>query len=212
MKHRGLMLVVILTAMLALRPRAQDAPGTASEQCNGTPLQCAMQAGAMAYNRAKYEQAIVSFRRAIALDPHFVTAHLYLATTFANQCIPGVDTPENDRFCEQAIAEFSTVLAEPNADKAAQVKAAKSIASLEFQGKKFKDAKDYYRKVISLDPNDAEAYYGIGVIDWTESYGPRMEAYSRMGLNPAEHRLDPEPCEKLASEHLADVEEGMQML
>ena len=46
----------------------------------------------------------------------------------------------------------------------------KGIAFLYLNMKKFDDAKSYYHKAIDLDPNDPEAYYSVGVIDWTQAY------------------------------------------
>ena len=39
--------------------------------------------GIQAYKQAKYEEAIVHFKQAVALDPSSVTPQLYLATAFA---------------------------------------------------------------------------------------------------------------------------------
>ena len=52
--------------------------------------------------------------------------------------------------------------------------------------KKFEDAKTYYRKASEVDPNDPEAYYSVGVIDWTQAYQPRMEERAKLGLKPEE--------------------------
>ena len=38
-----------------------------------------------------------------------------------------------------------------------------------------------------LDPNDAEPYYSVGVIDWSACYQPRMEERAKLGMKPDEH-------------------------
>ena len=53
--------------------------------------------GVQAYKNAKYELAIDHFQKAVALDPTLINARLYLATAFAQQYIPGADTPDNNK-------------------------------------------------------------------------------------------------------------------
>jgi hypothetical protein len=47
--------------------------------------------GVKAYKNAKYEEAIYHFEKAVGNEPTNVTAHLYLATAYAQNFIPGVD-------------------------------------------------------------------------------------------------------------------------
>src|ERR1700745_2206102 len=66
--------------------------------------------GVQAYKNAKYEEAIYHFEKAVANEPTNVTAHMYLATAYAQNFIPGVDAPENVQFAESAIAQYKRVL------------------------------------------------------------------------------------------------------
>src|SRR5260370_23598529 len=66
--------------------------------------------GVQAYKNAKYEDAIEHFKNAVQLDPSLLNARLYLATAYMQQYIPVADSPENNRFAEQAIDEFKKVL------------------------------------------------------------------------------------------------------
>ncbi len=54
-----------------------------------------LQQGVQAYKEARYQEAVQHFQRAASLDPQNKVAHLYMATSYAQQYIPGVDTPEN---------------------------------------------------------------------------------------------------------------------
>jgi tetratricopeptide (TPR) repeat protein len=92
------------------------------------------------------------------------------------------------------------------------VNSIKGIAYLYLQMKKFEDAKQYYRKAIDLDPNDPEAYYSIGVIDWTEAYQPRMEARSKLGLRPDEPLKDKKVCAQLRDENGQVIQDGIDAL
>jgi tetratricopeptide (TPR) repeat protein len=179
--------------------------------CNKLRARDQLNKGVQAYKNAKYEEAIERFKNAVALDPTLVNAKLYLATAYANQYVPGADTPDNNKNAEQAIEVFKQVLNE-NPSREAQVGSLKGIASLYFQMKKLDQAKEYYSKVKDLDPNDPESYYSIGVIDWTETYQPRMEEKAKLGLKPDEPIKDKKVCEELKAKNTGPVDDGMAML
>lgn len=211
MTRRRLALLAAVVTVVALPIVCQDSPK--ADECFGSaPAQCELKAGVRSYKNARYEHAIAHFRRAVTLNSNLVPAHLYLASALAQQFIPGVETPENTQFAEQAITEYSTVIQLTKQPGNERLVATRGIASLYLQMKKFGDAKDYYRKAIEIDLNDPESYYSIAVIDWTESYTARMNAYQRLNIKPQERRWDIGTCQNTANDHLAEVEEGMQML
>jgi tetratricopeptide (TPR) repeat protein len=182
----------------------------ATTGCNKLKARDQLNKGVQAYKNAKYEEAIEKFKNAVALDDSLLNARLYLATAYANQYIPGADTPENNRNAEQAIQEFKNVLQkDPN-----NITSLKGIASLYFQMKKFEEAKEYNRKVIAADPNDPEAYYSIAVIDWTQTYQPRMEERNKLGMKPEEalDKRDKKVCAAVKEKNSDKVQEGMDML
>ena len=49
-------------------------------------------------------------------------------------------------------------------------RALKQIASINRNIKKFDIAKEYEKKVIAIAPNDPEAYYTVGCVDWVLAY------------------------------------------
>jgi tetratricopeptide (TPR) repeat protein len=134
--------------------------------------------GVAAYRNGKYEEAIDHFQQASSLDPKLLNAQLYLATALANQYTPGVESADNTRIANQAIDEFKKVL-DVNPKREQKLTSLKGIASLYFNMKKWNETKEYHHKVIELDPNDPEAYYSIGVVDWTEAYQQTAEAKSK---------------------------------
>lgn len=170
--------------------------------------------GVQAYKNAKYEQAIDHFQKAVTLDPTLLNARLYLATAYMQQYIPGADSPENNRYAEQAIAEFKKVL-DTNPPKEQKILALKGIASLYFNMKKMDDAKKYHEEVAALDPNDPEVYYSIAVIDWTQAYQPRLEARAKLGIKPTDTTINKKDCAdllKAISANQAVVEDGIAKL
>jgi tetratricopeptide (TPR) repeat protein len=176
--------------------------------CNKLRARDQLNKGVQAYKNAKYEEAIEKFKNAVALDPSLINARLYLATAYAQQYIPGADTPDNNRMAEQAINEYQDVLKM----KANDLNAIKGIAYLYLQMKKFDQAKEYYQKVIQVDPNDPEAYYSVAVIDWTQTYQPRMEEKAKLGLKPDEAIKDKKVCQELKAKNEDTIKGGMDML
>ncbi len=167
--------------------------------------------GVQAYKNGRFEEAIEHFKNSVALDPDLGVARLYLATAYFGQYVPGVDTPENNHSAEQAIDQYQKVL-ESQPSKTNSITALKGIASLYFNMKKFDQAKQYQRKVLEQDPTDPEAYYSIGVIDWTQTYAPNQAMRTSMSLKPDEPIKDQKACEELRSKNDATVKEGIDML
>jgi tetratricopeptide (TPR) repeat protein len=172
--------------------------------------------GAAAYKSSHYDEAIEHFRKATELDPSKTVAHLYLATALVSQYIPGVDTKDNLHTAQQAIEQYQLVL---NGDGVgnSRFNSAKGIAYLYLNMKKFEDAKTYYRMASDLDPNDPEAYYSMGVVDWTESYPPRMEARAKLKLAPDQNLDASKPeekkvCDELKAKNTPIIEEGIENL
>ena len=163
--------------------------------------------GVQDYKQARYESAIQHFREATRLAPQFVTAHLYLATAWLQQYIPGVDTPENLKFADSATESYKQVLALD----AKNVTALKSLAYLNLNLRKFEDAKDYYRQASQEDPLDPEAFYSVGVVDWMQSYKRRMDERSKWDLPQDDPSSTTQPfCPKLRADNLPLIEDGMQ--
>lgn len=166
--------------------------------------------GVQAYKNARYPEAIEHFKQAIALDPSFPTARLYLATAYMVQYIPGAESPENLQFAKNAHDEFLKVLEQDPKNEVAIA----SIASLYFNQKKFDEASQWYKKLIEVSPNNKEAYYTLGVIAWTKAFQENAEARAKLGMRPE----DPGPLkdkkvrEQLRQKNLEMIEEGMRNL
>ncbi len=183
--------------------------------CNKLRARDQLNKGVQSYKNAKYEEAIEHFKNAVSLDPSLTNARLYLATAYEQQYIPGADSPDNNRYAEQAINEFKQVL-DSNPPKEQTILSLKGIASLYFNMKKFDDAKQYHLKVIELDPNDPETYYSIAVIDWTQAYAPRMTTRAGLGLKPTDEPKDKKVCAELLKtikeKNTPLVQDGIQKL
>ena len=181
-----------------------------STACNKLKARDNLNKGVQAYKNSKFEDAIDHFQQAVALDPSLINGRLYLATAYAQQYIPGADTPENNHYAEQAIDQYKQVLqVEPK-----NINSIKGIAYLYLQMKKFDLAKDYYKKASEADPNDPEPYYSVAVIDWTQTYLPRQEERAKLGMKPDESlpAKDKKVCALVKEKNTADVQEGIDNL
>lgn len=135
--------------------------------------------GVAAYKNAHYDDAIAHFRRAVELDPQSDTmAKAYLATALAQTVIPGLDTPENLRTAQVAVGVFQEVLEMNPHD----VNSMKQIAGIYFSVKRLEDAKTWQLKVLAQAPDDAEAAYTIGVIDWSLAHQNALKALTPAGV------------------------------
>jgi tetratricopeptide (TPR) repeat protein len=206
--NKHLRLLTLAAAALALLSSAGCDKLRARDQLNK---------GVEAYRNTHYEEAINHFQQSVQLDPSLINARMYLATAYAQQYIPGADTPDNNQMAEQAIQQYQKVLDTAKAGRDQRLNSAKGIAYLYLNMKKWDDAKKYYRMASEIDPKDAEPYYSIGVIDWTACYAPRMEKRAALGMKPEEN-LNPKNkdqkklCEELQEKNGPIIQEGIDSL
>jgi tetratricopeptide (TPR) repeat protein len=175
-----------------------------------------LQLGIDSYKSAHYGDAVRHFEKAVDLDRANLKARLYLATACLSQYLPGVDSPENAQWGEQAIDQYLHVL-DGDSGPTEKVNSAKGIGYVYLNMKKFDDAAHYYQIASDLDPKDPEPFYSLGVMDWTRSYQPRMEARARLGLPPEENldarnRDQQKVCDELRAKDMSFIEHGMDSL
>jgi len=194
--------IVLLLAVAAL--------ATLATSCRKLQARDQLNKGVQAFKNAQYPQAVEHFKTAVDLDPDFPTARLYLATAYMQQFIPGADSPDNQKFASAARDQFQKVLDQDHKNELAIA----SIASLLFQEKKLDEAKEWNEKLVAVNPKNKEAFYTLGVIAWTQTFAPRMEARAKMGMKPE----DPGPLKdkkvraELAAKNMPIVEDGLKDL
>jgi tetratricopeptide (TPR) repeat protein len=166
--------------------------------------------GVQAYRNAQYPAAVEHFKQAVELDPTFPTARLYLATAYMMQYIPGAESPENVKMAQAAHEQFQKVLAQNPKDEVAIA----SIASLYLNQAKWDDARQWYQKLVEVNPSNKEAYYSLGFIAWKTWYVPYATARANLGMKPE----DPGPIkdkkvrEELKAKYWNIIEEGINNL
>jgi tetratricopeptide (TPR) repeat protein len=170
-----------LTARLSVTAALLALLTLSSTGCNRLKARDQLTKGVAAFKNQKYEEAVDHFQNAIQLDPNYETAKLYLATSYAYQVVPNSDSPDNLKVAQKAIDGFQLVLdKDPN-----DLTALKQIASIYRNIKKLDSAKQYEKKVIAIAPNDSEAYYTIGVVDWLQAYDQARKILAQNPGGPA---------------------------
>jgi tetratricopeptide (TPR) repeat protein len=179
--------------------------------CNRLKARDQLTKGVQAFKNAQYEEAVNHFQKSIALDPNYEDAKLYLATAYSYQVVPNLQTPENLAIAQKARNGFLEVLAkDPN-----DLTALKQIASIDRNIGKLNEAKTDEEKVISLAPNEAEAYYTVGVVDWMQAYKNAITILAADGLTDDGNgnvKKSKGACQKLADANGALVADGLQHL
>lgn len=171
-------LLLVATSMVAQTPEPTDARGW-------------LNLGVQAYRNGQYSAASEDFRRVVGLDPSNINARLYLATSYMTMYVPGVNSPENNTYAEQARAEFQRVL-ELNPNEKTALASLASLSYQEAQGlssrddklRKLDESRDWNLRLQAIDPENKQTYYTLGVIDWLKWYPPYMQERMRLGMRP----------------------------
>ena len=179
--------------------------------CNRLKARDQLTKGVQAFKNARYEEAVDHFQKSIALDPSYEDAKLYLATAYSYQIVPNLQTPENLAIAQKAREGFLAALAkDPN-----NITALKQIASIDRNIGKLNEAKKDEEKVISLAPNEAEAYYTIGVVDWMQAYKSAITILAADGLTDDGNgnvKKSKGACQKLVDANTDLVQDGLTHL
>lgn len=179
--------------------------------CNKLKSHDQITKGVQAFKNAQYDQAVSYFQNAVKLDPTSENARLYLATAYAYQVVPNLESPENLALAQKALNGFNEILAKDPKD----INALKQIASIDRNIGRDEQAKEYEKKVIALDPNDAEAYYTVGYVDWALAYKKAREILAKDGLvddGNGNVKMTKAACAQMQQANGPLVTEGIQYL
>lgn len=132
--------------------------------------------GVQAFRANKYADAVTHFKEAVNLDPTSDNARAYLAVSYMVQWVPGAESGDNKKNYDMAKKTFNEILQKQPTNSMALA----YMASMAFQRasagteeeKKaaLEEARKWNERRIEVDPKDAEPYYYLGVIDWSEAY------------------------------------------
>jgi tetratricopeptide (TPR) repeat protein len=125
---------------------------------------------------------------------------MYLATAYTQQFVPGSPDPRSTEMATNAIKTFQEVV-DSNPEKP-NLNAMISIASLYYQLKEYDRSKEWCAKIEKVDPNNADAFYRVAVIDYDDTVaktGLQGEGIEFMSQEEKQHALQ-------------DIDEGLKML
>ncbi len=189
--------------------------------CNRLKARDQLNKGVIAFRNAQFQTAIEHFQEAVRDDPNLLNARLFLATSYAQQYIPGGESKENVKIGDDAVKAFEDVLkmARPD-DKDATASALASIGMIYYNMRKFDQAKEYQRRRMEMDPSNPEPYYWIGVLDWDICWPRRMGLRKDLNLANPKDPTKPDvlpPLPAKAGSELRDkngklVDEGIETL
>ena len=169
-----------------------------------------LQKGVEAFQNANYTEAVRDFERALALEPTFLEARLYLGTAYMQQYIPGAQSADNAALADSAQRAFQRVLDLEPENRVAMA----SIASLMLNQKRWDDATQWFNRLIATYPDDADSHYSLGFIAWSKWYPAYGEARRKLGMKQA----DPGPMpngsikEDLKARFTTVIEDGLRSL
>ncbi len=167
--------------------------------------------GVDAFKAGRYEEATRDFQSAVDAEPAWRTARIYLATALSYQVVPNLETPENLAIANRALDQFNQLLASEPQD----LVSLRQIASIQRNIKRFDEAVATERRIIAIDPNDAEAHYTIGVIEFNDAYLFAVQTLGDDSLQDdgvGNARMSAAICSALIAHNMPLVNEGIAEL
>ncbi|HXR96320.1 MAG TPA: tetratricopeptide repeat protein [Terriglobales bacterium] len=193
------------------------AAAIAAAGCNQLKARDQLNRGVQAFKNAQFNQAIENFQTAIQLDPTLVNAKIYLATAYQAQFIPGAPSEDNLKLAQQAMDEYKVIL-DQQPDNA---NAVAGIARLDYDMNNLDEAESYYKKSLTINPNDPSAYYTLGAIAYQKTNRGIVTARTSLGVTDLNAPMVPakkappnakKQCEALASQDSAIIDDGIAQL
>lgn len=174
-----------------------------SSGCSKLRARDQLNKGVQAFRNAQFQAAIVNFQNAIRLDPTLLNAKLYLATAWAQQYIPGGESPENVKIAQNALSAFEDVLkVDPNNSNAIA-----SVAQIYYNMRQFDKAKDYQQHWMQVEPTNPDPYYWIGVLDWAICFPRTQQVRKDLKIEFPKDPKDPGSLPPIPEKARAQLEE-----
>ncbi|MCU1295019.1 MAG: Tetratricopeptide 2 repeat protein [Bryobacterales bacterium] len=176
--------------------------------------------GVQAFRNNKYADAVTHFKEAVNLDPTSQNARSYLAVSYMVQWVPGAESKDNSKNYDMAKRTFNEILEKEPTNSTALA----YMASMAFQRAAagteeekhaaLEEARKWNERRIEVDPKDAEPYYYLGVIDWSQAYPAIKTARVEAKAKPDDPGplKDPKLRGELKAKYGAMVDHGVEQL
>lgn len=199
--NRALFPAVSLSAVMPAITPASTAQGS-------TAFDAIIQSGLDAAANGKYEEAAGDFQRATELEPDNAQAQLYYGYGLLLQTVPGVRSQENIAMTRQAIAVLEKVLKLEPEDGLAL----RGIASAYFNIHEYEQARQTQLRIAKVAPNDAEAHYTIGVLDWALVYEDVRKRSTTGAFSADSWKMPAAACAAAAQRNSPIIEDAIEHL
>ena len=164
-----------------------------------------------AFKEGNYPEAIDDFKHVLKMAPSEKITIWYLATSYDYEVVPYLDTPENLKTADLAIARFNQVLT----FQAAHLFSLKQIAYLYRVTGRIDQAKEYEQQVIAVVPNEAEGHFFLGVMDWVQANeyaSSRLKTDGLIDDGVGNLKKTARACSDLVAHNGSLVDEGIKEL
>jgi beta-lactamase regulating signal transducer with metallopeptidase domain len=177
-----------------------------------TAAQSEIQAAREAYNRGDFAGAAARFENAVKLEPANLKARLFLANTLVRQSMAdGKFTDQENAqrpLIEAAARQYREVLELDPRNATAMF----GLVSVNGPSRQ-KESRELMLKLISIDPANKDAYYTLGVTDWSLAYAEVHQALKDLGAPPYVSQVpDPSVRAGLRSRVMPYIDEGYRVL
>jgi tetratricopeptide (TPR) repeat protein len=173
--------------------------------------------GVKAFTDQKYSDAVTYFKKSIELDSSMEEPHMYLATAYMLQFVPGSMDPNNENNAHKAIDTFKGVVERSEAAGTPNINAMLAIANLTYQLKDIDQTRFWCQKILKINTvteedkdKQAEAHYRIAVMlfdtvhektgilgelvpDMTDEEKEQISAYIQEGLENLQAAIEMHP-------------------
>jgi tetratricopeptide (TPR) repeat protein len=180
--------------------------------CRSHKARREMEDGKKEYRASNFKTAAEHFKAAAAFDDDLVAAKLDSGVAYSALYEPGVDTPENERFGQQAIDAFQKALEKDPRN----LVGLKALGCTAMNMKRFEQALDSRKKALAVDPTDPESYFWVGAVDWSAVYEDTRVRKTKLGLGTEDPfrdtQNDRQVCQEIRAVDASHVAEGIAML
>lgn len=180
--------------------------------CGRLQAKQAFKDGNKAYRDENFKKAIVSYEKAISLDPGMAEAYFYLGSAHQALYRPGKEIPGNKEHVDQAIANFkkSLELNDGSTDGRKTVKR-NALAALTgvYSDDPFKDygqAHSYAQQLVQESPNEPKNLFAMANL--FEKFGKVDDAQATYEKAAEVNPNDPKACGALAAFYNKPLWEG----